>query len=52
MSKDGHIEEKTTGVILETPEEEDAFNLCQMPYIEPEKRTIQVFRTLQAEASP
>ena len=50
--KDGHIEENTTGIILETPEEQDAFALCRMPYIEPEKRTIHIFKTLQAEASP
>ena len=54
-SRDGHIETDLgpnyAHEILPTPEESDCFELADMPYIEPEKRTIEIFKTLQAEAS-
>lgn len=44
-SVDGHIVRGKETV--PTPEESDAFKLCHMEYVEPENRTIEVFRKLE-----
>jgi DNA polymerase/3'-5' exonuclease PolX len=46
-SRDGHIED-TMGLALKTPEENDAFRLCKMDYIEPENRTIAIFQKVDS----
>ena len=37
--KDGAIQNRSTGEIIETPEEADVYNLLGLPFVEPEKRT-------------